>query len=107
MQDVLKIMRTKEELKNTLVKSLFNWIRAYNISLSSFFLSFFFFGEVLDIWQRIFLKNAPFSILFSTLIFLCLAALALVRESAFFVIQELDCCAGSEFEQQRCAFGSL
>lgn len=35
--------KMKEELKNILVKSLFNWTRVYNISLSSNFSEFVFF----------------------------------------------------------------
>jgi hypothetical protein len=40
MQDVLKIVRMKEELKNILVKSIFSWIGAYNISHFSNFSDF-------------------------------------------------------------------
>jgi hypothetical protein len=62
---------------------------------------------------EIFLFLSPLSSLLSTLIlFLSLpyrwrVKARQARGPLHFVIQELNCCAGSEFEQQTCAFKSL
>ena len=53
MQDVLKIVRTKEELKNILVKSIFSWIGAYNISHFSNFSDFVDFCSSFSIFKKI------------------------------------------------------